>query len=152
MTVTRKTFVLKAARQAGLLLLIALIPAAIAAVFHPRRPGWSREQALIPEVEWTAVRNWRDHVLLVDARSAAAYSRSHIPGALSLSGGGNDEGMAALVAAWNPGTRLVVYCDSPRCDAAQVAAGRLSRDLGTRDVYVLKGGWSAWIEAQTRKP
>jgi rhodanese-related sulfurtransferase len=147
-----KAVFVRAARQAGLILLIALIPAAIAAVFHPRRPGWSREQAMIPEVEWTVVRQWREPVLWVDARSAAAYARGHVPGALSLLSGPGDEAMAALVAAWHPGTMLVVYCDSPRCDAAQSAAGRLRRELGIEEVYVLKGGWSAWVGAQTQKP
>jgi rhodanese-related sulfurtransferase len=135
-----------------MILLVALIPAAIAAMFHPRHPGWSREQAVIREVEWTAVRQWCEPVLMVDARSAAAYARGHIPGALSLFGGPGDGAMAALVAAWHPGTRILVYCDSPRCDAAQSAAGRLRRELGIEEVYVLKGGWSAWVEAQTREP
>jgi len=149
---TRKAIFLRAVRQAGLILLIALIAAVIAAVFRLGRPGWSRAQAMIPEVDWTVVRNWRDPVLLVDARSAAAYARDHIPGALPLFGGAGDEAMAALVAAWHPGTRLVVYCDSPRCDAAQSAAGRLRRELGVEEVFVLKGGWSAWVDGQNRKP
>lgn len=72
-------------RQAGAVLLLALIPALLAAAFHPRRPAWSRDHALVPEVTWATVRDWPGLVLLVDARNAAAYQRQHIPGALSLS-------------------------------------------------------------------
>jgi rhodanese-related sulfurtransferase len=149
---TAKTAFFRAARQAGLILLIALIPAVISAVCHPRRPGWSWEKTTVPEVEWTNVSQWQDRVIFVDARSAADYTRGHLPGALALNGGAGDEAMEALVAAWHPGSRVVVYCDGVRCDAAQSAAGRLRRELGIEEVYVLKGGWSAWVEAQTRKP
>jgi rhodanese-related sulfurtransferase len=139
---------LRGARQAGLILLIAVVPAVLAAWFHPRRPGWSSDEASIPEVEWAAVREWRVPVLLIDARGAAAYEREHIPGALWLGASAGYDGMVAVARAWQPGARVVVYCDSPRCDAAQTAALRLRREMGLKDIVLLKGGWSAWIEAR----
>jgi rhodanese-related sulfurtransferase len=129
-----------------LILLVALVPAVLSALFHPRRPVWSLEQAVVPEVEWAAVQQRAHPVLLIDARPAAAYERGHIPGALLLGASSGDGGMVAVARAWQPGTRLVVYCDGPRCDAAQSAARRLRRELGIEDVAMLKGGWSAWIE------
>jgi rhodanese-related sulfurtransferase len=102
---------------------------------------------MVPEVGWAAVEQSRFPVLLIDARSAAAFGHDHIPGALWFGASQGDEGMVALARAWQPGTRLVVYCDSSRCDAAQSAARRLRLELGLKDVVVLKGGWSAWIEA-----
>lgn len=152
-TSTEKPTVLwrRGARQAALILLVALVPAVLAAWFHPRRPGWSQDQPVIPEVEWTAVRQWRAPVLLVDVRSTAAYESEHIPGALWLGESIGYDGMVAVARAWQPGTRVVVYCDSPRCDVAQAAARRLRRELGLQDVVVLKGGWSAWIEARRQR-
>jgi rhodanese-related sulfurtransferase len=138
---------LRGARQTGVILLVALVPAVLAAWVHPRRPAWSRSQTLIPEVEWAAVQQWRNPVLLIDARGAAAYEREHIPGALWLGASAGYDGMIAVARAWQPGGRVVVYCDSPRCDAAQVAALRLQREMGIPDVVILKGGWSAWTEA-----
>ncbi len=138
----------RGARQTGLILVVALVPALLAAWLHSRRPGWSRDQAAIPELEWKSVQQSPGPVLLVDARSAAAYESDHIPGALWLGASPGDDGMIAVARAWQPGTRLVVYCDSPRCDGAQAAARRLRRELDLDDVVVLKGGWSAWIEAR----
>ncbi|HUL53703.1 MAG TPA: rhodanese-like domain-containing protein [Opitutaceae bacterium] len=136
-------------RQAGVLLLAAVIPAVLAAGWHPLRPAWSRDQALVPEVAWATVQDWRGQVLFVDARSADAYARRHIPGALSLRLGGGWEGLfQAVVAAWRPGARVVVYCDDKDCEASQSVARRLRRELGVGDVFVLKGGWSAWLKAQ----
>lgn len=135
-------------RQAGSVLLLALVPALLATVLHPRRPAWSRDQALVPEVTWATVRDWRGLVLLVDARNAAAYRRQHIPGAFSLDERGWEGLLQAVVAAWRPGGRVVAYCDDRGCEASQSVARRLRRELGVNDVFVLKGGWSAWLEAQ----
>lgn len=135
-------------RQVGAVLLLALVPALLAVAFHPRRPAWSRDQALVPEVTWATVRDWRGLVLFVDARNAAAYQRQHIPGALSLSERGWEGLLEALVTAWRPAGRVVAYCDDQGCEASQSVARRLRRELGVNDVFVLKGGWRAWLEAQ----
>ena len=135
-------------RRAGAILLAALVPALLAAAWHPRRPAWSHERALVAEVAWTTVQDWRASVLFVDARSVDAYRRQHIPGALSLGERGWEGLLQAVVAAWRPGGRVVAYCDDRGCDASQAIARRLRRELGVNDVFVLKGGWSAWLEAQ----
>ena len=146
-TDTSTALLLRGSRQAGLILLVALVPAVLAAWFHPRHPVWSRDQAAVPTVEWRAVQHSHSPILLIDARNAAAYEHDHIPGALWLGASPEDGGMVAVARAWQPGTQLVVYCDSPHCDAAQSAARRLRRELGLKDIVVLKGGWSAWTEA-----
>lgn len=135
-------------RQVGAVLLLALIPALLAAAWHPRRPAWTRDQARVPEVTWATVQDWRGLVLLVDARDAAAYRRQHIPGALSLGERGWEGLLQALVAAWRPGGRVVTYCDDRSCEVSQSVARRLRRELGVNDVFVLKGGWNAWWETQ----
>jgi rhodanese-related sulfurtransferase len=143
-----RAFLLRAFRQVGVLLLAALIPALLAGALHPRRPAWSRDQAMIPEVAWSTVREWPGLRLLVDARSEEAFRRQHIPGALPLSEVQWEERLPAVIKAWQPGARVAVYCDNTGCQASQAVARRLRRELGINDVFVLKGGWGAWLEAQ----
>ena len=147
-----RAFLLRAFRQAGVLLLAALIPALLAGAFHPRRPAWSRDQTMIPEVAWSTVREWPGLKLLVDARSEEAFRRQHIPGALPLSEVQWEERLPAFIKAWQPGARVAVYCDNAGCQASQAVARRLRRELGINDVFVLKGGWGAWLEAQKSRP
>jgi rhodanese-related sulfurtransferase len=139
-------------RQAGVLLLAALVPALLAAAFHPRRPAWSRDQAMIPEVAWSTVQQWPGLRLLVDARSEVDFRRRHIPGAFPLDEARWEARLPAVIQAWQPGARVVVYCDNLGCESSQAVARRLRRELGINDVFVLKGGWSAWLEAQKPGP
>ena len=139
-------------RQAGVLLLAALVPALLAAAFHPRRPAWLKDQAMVLEVAWSTIREWPGLRLLVDARSEVAFRRQHIPGAFPLGEAQWEERLPAFIKAWQPGARVVVYCDNAGCQASQAVARRLRRELGIADVFVLKGGWSAWLEAQKQKP
>ncbi|MFA5058661.1 MAG: rhodanese-like domain-containing protein [Opitutaceae bacterium] len=135
-------------RQAGMLLLAAVVPALLTATLHPRRPAWSEARALAPEVPWSTVAQWQAQVVLVDARNATAYRRGHVPGAVSLEERHWEEQLPALLQAWQPGKRVVVYCDSEGCNAAQSVARRLRHELDAINVWVLKGGWDAWLEAQ----
>jgi rhodanese-related sulfurtransferase len=137
----------RGARQAGFILLVALIPSLLAVWFHPRRPAWSRNLVPVPEIDWTAAKKLGSDVVLIDARSSEAFEAGHIPGALRLGSSPEDDGTVAVARAWKPGKKLVVYCDSARCDAAQAAARRLRQELGIEDIAVLKGGWSSWSHA-----
>jgi rhodanese-related sulfurtransferase len=141
-------FPLRVFRQAGWLLAVALVPAVLTLALHPRRPVWSKDQTLAPMVEWSQVRQWPGLVLVLDARSTAAFDRAHIPDALPLNEAGWEEQLPAVLGGWRPGVRVVVYCDNSGCDASQAVARRLRRDLGADGVFVLKGGWSAWLETQ----
>ena len=104
---------------------------------------------MVPEVTWSTMVQWQGQVLLVDARSAAEYSREHIPGALPLSEAQWEEQLPAVIKAWRPDAKVVVYCASPSCGTSQAVARRLRRDLDSKEVSVLKGGWRAWL---TQKP
>lgn len=140
----------RALRQSSVLLVAALVPALLAAVLHPRRPAWSRAQAEAPEVSWAEVAGWSGPVLFVDARAPDAFARRHIPGAQSLPESQWETQLPEVIRTWQPGCRVVVYCDNQACDASQEVAGRLRRELGISQVYVLQGGWSAWLAAQPR--
>jgi rhodanese-related sulfurtransferase len=138
--------------QAGWLLLVALVPALLTAAFHPRRPEWGRGADRVAEVSWRQVAEGQEPVLWVDARPEVAYAREHVPGALSLPEAQWEERLPAVIRAWRPGTRIVVYCDDRACDTAQSVARRLRRDLGLSEIFVLQGGWRAWNHARTTTP
>lgn len=138
----------QARRQTGALLVAALIPALLAAAFHPRRPAWSPVRAEAPPVTWSQVEGWRGRVLVVDARSEQAFAQRHVPGALPLREAQWEALLPAVLKAWQPGARVVVYCDSEGCDTSQAVADRMRRELGLDQVFVVKGGWNAWLEAQ----
>jgi rhodanese-related sulfurtransferase len=140
----------RALRQTGALLVAALIPALLAAAFHPRRPAWSPVRAEALPVTWSQVAGWRGRVLFVDARGEGAFAQRHIPGALPLREAQWEALLPAVLKAWQPGARVVVYCDNEGCDTSQAVASRLRRELGLDTVFVLKGGWNSWLEAQPR--
>jgi rhodanese-related sulfurtransferase len=138
-------------RQAVMLMLAAVIPALIAAVCHPLRPPWSRDLLKAPEVTWSTVTEWRGLVLLVDARPTADFEKDHVPGAFSLNEQHWEERLPIVIKAWQPGARVVVYCASDRCESSHSVARRLKHDMGTDGIFVLKGGWTAWIAAHPQQ-
>lgn len=131
-------------RQALVLLVIALVPAAISARWHSFN-GASAEQATAGEITWDQARResrFAD-VLWIDARPAPAFADGHMPGALRLTEAEWDGLLEPVIDVWRPGRVVVVYCDSHSCKASAGVAARLRRDLGTADVFVLQGGWQA---------
>jgi 3-mercaptopyruvate sulfurtransferase SseA len=133
--------------QILLLLLLALIPAAVLAQFHPHRPLWHKPSPK-GEVSIQQVEQWpTSAVLWLDARSQEQYQLDHVPGALSLNEDQWEENLAQVVTAWQPGLKVVVYCDSNSCDASHQVATRLEREMGWSDVYVLQGGWRTWQQS-----
>jgi rhodanese-related sulfurtransferase len=130
----------RCARFAFGLVLVALVPALFSAWLHPHRPSWHREG----EVGAAMVSHWSD-ALWVDARSAEVYAQRHVPGALNLSAGSWESEIGAVLGVWSPGRRIVVYCDGHGCQASHEVAQRLRAELGLTDVYVLTGGWNAWL-------
>lgn len=136
------------------LLTMAIIPAAVSAVWHPNRPSWQTDQLKDDEVTLATVRSWTEPVLWLDARSAEAYEAGHEPGALLLNEDDWDDLIEPVLMAWQPGTpekpgtRVVVYCDSRTCDASREVAERLRDETGWDHIYVLHDGWAAL----TREP
>jgi rhodanese-related sulfurtransferase len=124
-------------------MLIALIPAGVAALVHPRRPEWSREVLAPGEERLKTVLAWGSAVLWVDARSQRDYETEHIPGALSLNLEEWDTLFPRFLDQWSPERKVVVYCSSLSCALSHEVADRLTQS-GVSPVYVLKGGWEAW--------
>lgn len=137
-------------REAALLGLIALVPAALAAWLHPRSAWHAPAAAGVIKVDPAAVRGWTGAVVWVDARPAAAFATAHIPGAVNLTERTWEQQLGDVVGRWNPAARIVVYCDGAGCQASTAVAQRLQRELALDQVYVLTGGWPAWQAASPR--
>ncbi len=137
----------RAARQAVALLLLAALPAALTGWLHPRRPAWPGADEPIPQITLTdALMLARNRpVLWADARPPAAFAAAHIPGAVNVTEADWEPSLAGFVGAWRPGQAVVVYCAGDTCDTSRSVAARLRRDLKLADVYVLQGGWEAWL-------
>jgi rhodanese-related sulfurtransferase len=87
----------------------------------------------------------RRGALFLDARPAAFFEMSHIPGALSLPEDDFDAAFARLEARLRRTYDIVVYCAGFGCEASHIVA----RKLRDRDVHaaVLEDGWPAWTDA-----
>ena len=138
---------MKAVRETLLLLLVASFPAALAVAFHPALADRDRVGLEPHAVRLVEARAWKSPVVWVDARSREEFARDTIPLAVNLPPDDFEAGLGAVLAAWIPGARVVVFCGSLACDSSRDAAQRL-REAGLEDVYHLHGGWEAWLEAR----
>ena len=138
----------KALRQAAGLSFLALLPAAATALLHPKRPDFAVRAR---EGEITVAATLRSPLayLWIDARSAAHYQSRHVPGALPLNEDNWDSLLPAVLQAWPTGKPAIVYCDSRQCEASEDVAKRL-REFNVAPVFVLKGGWEAWLATQRK--
>jgi len=100
----------------------------------------------VVEVDLAEVLRWTPPILWVDARTAKSYETRHVPGAVLLNEDEWELHLPGFLAVWQPTGRIIVYCDSQACDASQAVALRLQRELKLTNVYVLKGGWAAWLK------
>jgi len=132
-------------RQIMVLILLALLPAALAAWVHPKRPEWHRSGE---EVDLGTALQWREKVLWVDARPREQFDAGHIPNALLLNSYEWEELLDPFLDQWKSGQTVVVYCSSADCDLSKEIAQRLRKEVQIPNVYVLKGGWRAWLESQ----
>lgn len=111
------------------------------------REAFAAMDAVAPgEVTVNGARTWGETALWVDARGREAWEASRIGDAVWLNEGAFDEGIEDFLLRWTPGVPVVVYCDSEACDASAAVAERLRSELGIENVWVLKGGWDAWMQ------
>jgi len=134
-------------RETFLLVLVALAPAMLAVAFHPQLADRDRAGLEPGAVRLAEARQWQPDLLWIDARSAEHFAQEHVPGAILLNENNFDAGLGELLAAWQPGKHIVVYCSSVSCDTSQAVAERL-RAAGLEDVHFLHGGWEAWQATQ----
>ena len=126
---------------------IGLISAAIAilnAFFNPNAPAWDPEVVQEGEISVESARNITG-AFFVDARSSRDFQSDHIPGAYLLNEDDWDNLLFTFLDSWDADSAIVVYCSSLECQASHAVAERLKAELGFEEIYVLKGGWEAWI-------
>jgi rhodanese-related sulfurtransferase len=98
------------------------------------------------EVEVKEAKTRLDHgALFLDARPAAFYDMSHVPGARSLPEDDFDRAFARLEPVLRSHFDIVVYCSGFGCEASHDVAHRL-KAKGI-PAAVLQDGWPAWQEA-----
>ena len=130
------------ARQAALILALALLPAIVSGVVQLR---WqSAEPLAAGEVKAATVREWGAKVQWVDARPRDKFAAGHIEGALLLNEDEWKKLVPAFLDAWDPDFPIVVYCDGGNCEASHRVAQRIREELNIGNVHVLKGGMPAW--------
>ena len=133
-------------RQAITLAVLALLPAAGEAIYFRDKISW---RSPIPPSELVNVnqaRAWGQNAIWVDARPDEEFVHDHVPGALSLNEDRWNELLPEFLAAWSPGKKVIVYCSSLSCNASREVARRLRKEAQLPDVFVLEGGWEAWLK------
>lgn len=113
---------------------------------NPDRPPWNVETLAEGEVNFAVMNSWDRPVLWLDAREPDQFEQAHIPDAINVPLSHFDEQVGLMLEQWEPGLAVVVYCGSRQCGASKELVGRLRNDFALDEIYVLKGGWDAWLE------
>lgn len=119
---------------------VTAVPAAPAAEALQHFRGLLRFETDCADVHGALGEGARDFVLL-DVRSAEAFARGHVEGAVSLPLPAITE---RALAAYPADALLITYCAGPHCNGADKAAARIAR-LGRR-VKKMLGGVTGWLD------
>ena len=133
-------------RQVVILAVLALLPAAGEAIYFRDKISWRSPIPRSESVNVDQARAWGENAIWVDARADEEFARDHVPGALSLNEDRWNELLPQFLAAWSPGKKVVIYCSAESCDLAREAAERLRKEAQISEVFVLEGGWEAWLK------
>lgn len=132
--------------QAVALLLLALLPAFGESIFFHQKISWRSAIPASEMVTLAQARAWGDTAIWVDARPDEEFARDHVPGAISLNEDHWNSSLPQFLAAWSPEKKVVVYCSSLSCNASREVARRLRKEAQLQNVFVLEGGWEAWLK------
>ena len=133
-------------RQAITLAVLALLPAAGEAIYFQDKISWRSPIPPSESVNVDQARAWGQNAIWVDARPDEEFAQDHVPGALLLNEDHWNELLPQFLATWSPGKKVVVYCSSLSCNASREVARRLRKEAQLPDVFVLEGGWEAWLK------
>jgi len=131
-------------RQILLLLGLACLPAIGQAIYYRNDASWQQRPVDAALVSVAQAKGWGDAALWIDARPEEEFARGHVPGAMPLNEDQWNAQLPALLAAWSPERKLVVYCSRQSCDASHAVAERLRNEAELKNVFVLEGGWEEW--------
>jgi rhodanese-related sulfurtransferase len=133
-------------RQAVILALFALLPAAGEAIYFRDKISWRSAISPSEMVTVEQAREWGDTAIWIDARPDDEFANDHVPGAILLNEDRWNELLPQFLAVWSPSKKVVVYCSSLSCNASREVAQRLRKEAQLSDVFVLEGGWEAWLK------
>jgi rhodanese-related sulfurtransferase len=135
-------------RQSAVLLVLALLPAAVQALYLRDKIPWQSRVAESDLVGVDVARSWGDGAIWIDARPTDEFERDHIPGAVSLNEDRWGEALSEFLAKqWSPEKKIVVYCSAASCNLAEDVARRLREEAKLpNEIRILKGGYEAWLE------
>ncbi|PYI47907.1 MAG: hypothetical protein DMF10_05420 [Verrucomicrobia bacterium] len=134
------------ARQALVVAALSFLPGVGQAIYFRDKVSWRSPILPSEMVSVDQARSWGGNVIWVDARPDDEFARDHVPGALSLNEDRWNELLPQFLAAWSPGKKVVVYCSAQSCDLAREVTERLRKEAQVPDVFVLEGGWEAWVK------
>jgi rhodanese-related sulfurtransferase len=133
------------ARQVAALVCLALLPAIAQALYLRNKVSW---QTPVAPSEMISVRDamaLREKAIWLDARLDADFEQEHVPGAIQLNEDRFNELLPQMLRVWSPEKKVIVYCSSQACGASREVARRLRNEAGVANVFVLEGGWEAWL-------
>jgi rhodanese-related sulfurtransferase len=134
-------------RQSAALLALALLPAAVQALYLRDKIPWQSRVAESDLISVEAALGWGANALWVDARPVEEFERDHIPGAVLLNEDRWNELLPQFLGQqWSPEKKIVVYCSAASCNLAEDVARRLREEAKLpNEIKILKGGWEAWL-------
>ena len=131
-------------RQVLFLLGIAFLPAIGQALYYRNTASWHEPPPDSAPVTVAEAKQWGETALWIDARAEAEFAKAHVPGAMRLTEDDWDTQLPAVLSAWSPKRKVVVYCSRVTCNLSHEVAERLRHEVALKDVYVLQGGWEEW--------
>lgn len=134
-------------RQALLIAALAFVPAIGQAIYFREKVSW-KEPRFGDEVNVAQAQSWGDNVIWIDARPDEEFEREHVPNAILLNEDRWNELLPQMLAVWAPEKHVVIYCSTQSCGASRAIAKRLREEAQLTNVYVLEGGWDAWLKAK----
>jgi rhodanese-related sulfurtransferase len=135
-------------RQALVLSALAVVPAVGQAIYYGGRVSWKTPIPASQLVSVAQARSWGGAAIWVDARPDEEFERDHVPGATSLNEDRWNDLLPQFLAVWSPEKKVVVYCSAESCNAAREVANRLRDEAQLKNVYVMEGGWEAWLKSK----
>jgi rhodanese-related sulfurtransferase len=132
------------------LLALALLPAAVQALYFRDRILWESRIAESDMVSVDLARSWGADAIWIDARPEAEFEGGHVPDAVLLNEDRWNELLPQfLQERWSPEKKLVVYCSAESCNLAGDVARRLREEAKLpNQIRVLRGGWEEWLRTR----
>ena len=96
--------------------------------------------------ELSVAMSQNEEVLLIDSRMPADFAYGHLDGAINLPIYATRPERNQILSAWSEqkqNLRLMIYCQSDRCEYSDIVAKQLSED-GWANPTIYRGGWMDW--------